>query len=100
MVLHNLRRDSDPSQDRQIVNKPQKATRVGYGLSTDKCWITWNEQFILWLPSEYQPTVMDIWPNAPCFTSPQGPPIDVVMALCADSGKVVIIRMSGSGPYP
>ncbi|KAL7904026.1 hypothetical protein GGI35DRAFT_247022 [Trichoderma velutinum] len=76
-----------------------QAHHVGYGLSTDKCWITWNGHNILWLPPEYQPSTSAVWHYAPPSSSPQVPLADVAIALGNDSGRVVVFRMSGSGPY-
>ncbi|KAL7940609.1 hypothetical protein V8C42DRAFT_337100 [Trichoderma barbatum] len=102
MVSQVLSLDSDPAQDQRQhnANTAQKANHFVYGLSTDKCWITWNEHNIVWLPPEYQPSVSAVWPYAPPFTSSQVPSTDGVIALGNGSGTVVVIRMSGSGPYP
>ncbi|KAL6691017.1 hypothetical protein J3F84DRAFT_398037 [Trichoderma pleuroticola] len=90
----------DQDQRQLIANNTQKANHFGYGLSSDRCWITWQEHNILWLPPEYQPSTMEIWSSAPRCTSAEGSPTDVTMALGTKSGRVVIIRMPSSGPYP
>ncbi|KAL7940546.1 hypothetical protein V8C42DRAFT_224202 [Trichoderma barbatum] len=101
MVAQVLSLDSDPAQQRQrIANNAQRADRFCYSLSFDKCWITWNEHNILWLPPEYQPFALAIWPYAPPFRSSEVPLMDVVIALGSRSGRVVVIGMSNSGPYP
>ncbi|PTB34756.1 hypothetical protein M441DRAFT_154958, partial [Trichoderma asperellum CBS 433.97] len=69
------------------------------GISTDKCWITWNKYNILWLPPEYQPSTSAVWPYAPSFTSPQVLLTDVAIALGSGLGRVVVFRMSGSGLF-
>ncbi|PTB40405.1 hypothetical protein M441DRAFT_59154 [Trichoderma asperellum CBS 433.97] len=75
------------------------ANHVSYGLSTDKCWITWNGYNILWLPPEYQPSMSAVCHHAPPFASPQVPLTDVVIGLGNGLGRVVVFRMSGSRPY-
>ncbi|KAL6838094.1 hypothetical protein V8C40DRAFT_231591 [Trichoderma camerunense] len=89
----------DQGQYQQIANNTQNATHFGYGLSTDKCWITWNGHNVLWLPPDYQPSTVAVWPNGSQVALPTDPP-DTVMALCHGSGRVVLVRMSGSGPIP
>ncbi|KAL7794819.1 hypothetical protein V8C43DRAFT_314785 [Trichoderma afarasin] len=89
----------DQDQRRQIINNTKKSNHLGYGLSTDKCWITWNEHKILWLPPEYRPLKKAVWFDVPPAWSPEDSPTDVIMALCSRSGRVVILRMSGSEPY-
>lgn len=95
--------NSDPARDRDqcrlIANDAQEANHYGYGLSTDECWITWNGHNILWLPHEYQPSTPAVWYYTPPSISPQVPLTDVVIGLGSTSGRVVIFRMSGSGPY-
>ncbi|EHK45823.1 hypothetical protein TRIATDRAFT_219595 [Trichoderma atroviride IMI 206040] len=75
---------------------------VGYGLSTDKCWITWNGQNILWLPPDYQPSsgsaICGYGPHN--LTLPEGSSADVEIALLNDSGRVTMIRMPRSEPHP
>ncbi|KAL7903892.1 WD40 repeat-like protein [Trichoderma velutinum] len=90
----------DQDQRRPIATEAEKATLLGYGLSTDGCWITWNEHNILWLPPEYQSSTSAVWRYAPPSTSPQVPLTDVAIALGTGSGRVVVFRMSGSGPFP
>ncbi|EHK19869.1 uncharacterized protein TRIVIDRAFT_46923 [Trichoderma virens Gv29-8] len=85
-------------QRRPIANDTQKAKHYGWGISTDKGWITWNGHNILWLPPEYQPSTSAVWPYASPSTSPQVPLTDVAIALGTGSGRVVVFRMSG-GPY-
>ncbi|UKZ53220.1 hypothetical protein TrVGV298_007012 [Trichoderma virens] len=84
--------DSNPAQGqdqrRLIANDAEKANHVSYGLSADKCWITWNGHNLLWLPPEYQPSTSAIWPCAPS-SSPQVPLTDVAMALGSGLGRVV-----------
>ncbi|UKZ53250.1 hypothetical protein TrVGV298_007042 [Trichoderma virens] len=102
MVAQVLSPDSDLAQDqdqrRPIANDTQKAKHYGWGISTDKGWITWNGHNILWLPPEYQPSTSAVWPYASPSTSPQVPLTDVAIALGTGSGRVVVFRMSG-GPY-
>jgi WD40 repeat protein len=31
------------------------AGRSGYGISEDRCWITWQGKKVLWLPASYRP---------------------------------------------
>nr|WVH32653.1 WD domain protein [Trichoderma asperellum] len=89
----------DQDQRRPIANDAEKANHVSYGLSTDKCWITWNGYNILWLPPEYQPSMSAVCHHAPPFASPQVPLTDVVIGLGNGLGRVVVFRMSGSRPY-
>lgn len=36
--------------------QPEGQRRLGYGFSSDRFWITFNGQNVLWLPSEYRPS--------------------------------------------
>lgn len=96
IVAQILSPDSDPAQD-QDQRRP--IANVSWGLSTDRCWITWNEHNILWLPSEYQPLTSAVWHYAPPSTSPQALLTDAAIALGNGLRRVVVFRMSGSGPY-
>ncbi|KAL5092832.1 hypothetical protein Trisim1_000567 [Trichoderma cf. simile WF8] len=60
-------------QNQQIVNinNAQNANTFDYGLSIDKCWITWNGHNILWLPPQYQLSEMAKWPGIPHSMTPQ-----------------------------
>ncbi|KAL6901590.1 WD40 repeat-like protein [Trichoderma evansii] len=107
IVVQPLSSDPDSAlaqgqdQRQPNVDDAQKAVYVGYGLSTDKCWITWNGHDIVWLPPDYRPSMSAIWDYAPPnVASPQVPSTDIVMALGNDSGRVTVIKMSGSGPCP
>ncbi|EHK19822.1 uncharacterized protein TRIVIDRAFT_209827 [Trichoderma virens Gv29-8] len=103
MVAHVLSPDSDTAQDQdqrqRIANNTQKANHFSYGLSTDGCWITWNEHNILWLPPEYQPSTSAVWPYALPFTSPQVPSTDVPIALVAPEMSVQFVNLP-SRSYP
>jgi WD40 repeat protein len=100
--------DSDPAkgqyQRQSNDENAQKANYkyVGYGISTDKCWITWNGQNILWLPPDYQPSsesaIGGYGPHN--LTSPEEPSADIKIAMRNDSGRVTMVRMPRSGPYP
>lgn len=96
--------DSVQGQDQRqlIADNSEKANYVRYGLSTDKSWITWNRHNIVWLPPDYQPSSMSAtWGLAQRnLASPQVSSTDTVMALGNDSGRVTVIRIPGSGPYP
>ncbi|KAK6448538.1 hypothetical protein FP744_10004788 [Trichoderma asperellum] len=89
-------------QRQLIADNAERANYVRYGLSTDKFWITWNGHNIVWLPPDYQPSSMSaIWGLAPRnLASSRVPSTDTIMALGNDSGRVTVVRMSGSGPHP
>ncbi|KAK1242727.1 hypothetical protein MKX08_005539 [Trichoderma sp. CBMAI-0020] len=105
---HPMTAALDPAQgqhQRQSnAENAQKAnyTYVGYGLSIDKCWITWNGQNILWLPPDYQPSSESaICGNGPPnLTLPGGASADVKIALLNDSGRVTMVRMPRAEPHP
>jgi WD40 repeat protein len=44
----------DSSGDENPDTEPRAADFVGYGLSEDDGWITWNGQNVIWLPTEYR----------------------------------------------
>ncbi|KAL7940608.1 WD40 repeat-like protein [Trichoderma barbatum] len=103
MVAQVLSPDSDLAQDqdqrRPIAHDAETATHFGFGLSTNKCWITWKGHNILWLPPDYQPSTSAVWPYTLPSISPQVPSMDVAIALGNGLGRVVLFRMSGLGPY-
>ncbi|EHK45465.1 hypothetical protein TRIATDRAFT_292965 [Trichoderma atroviride IMI 206040] len=88
----------DECENRLIANSTKNGNDVGYGLSLDACWITWNGHAILWLPPEYRSLQTIVRPLS-ASTSSQSPMKDVLIALGSRSGRVVIMRMPGSGPY-
>lgn len=90
----------DQDQRQKIANNAQKANLFGYSLSADKCWITWNKHLIMWLPPEYRPSAMAVWPNESHVVSPQESSTDVLMALGSDSGRVIVLSLPRLGPYP
>ncbi|KAL7904007.1 hypothetical protein GGI35DRAFT_248894 [Trichoderma velutinum] len=53
---------------------------TGYGLSRDRCWITWNGNNLLWLPVEYRP-----------FYSAVN---DSTVALGCHTGRVLVMAFS------
>ncbi|KAK1589766.1 Quino protein amine dehydrogenase, partial [Colletotrichum navitas] len=55
-------------------------TTVGIGLSRDRCWITWNDQKLLWLPVEFRYGE----------TAVRG---STVVIGC-DSGRLIVFRFS------
>ncbi|UKZ62532.1 uncharacterized protein TrAtP1_003777 [Trichoderma atroviride] len=88
----------DECKNRRVVNITKNGNDVGYGLSLDTRWITWNGHAILRLPHEYRSLKTIVRPLS-TSTSTQSPMKDVVIALGSLSGRVVIMRVPGSGPY-
>ncbi|KAM5357408.1 hypothetical protein ACJZ2D_016298 [Fusarium nematophilum] len=64
------------------LHRPRQ--RQGYGISTDRAWITYQGQNLLWLPSEYRPVTSAIAASS--------------IALACNSGRVLLFRFSGEGP--
>ena len=56
------------------------ACRSSLGISKDKSWVIWNEERLLWLPKEYQP-------SASAVSGPN-------LAVGCSSGRVMIIGFS------
>ena len=77
---------SDPSQAQR-----QHLQRHGYGLSRDLSWITWNGDNVLWLPPGYKPSISTV--SVPSVESETS-----MIGLGTESGRVVLIRLSSSGP--
>ncbi|KAL7892665.1 WD40-repeat-containing domain protein [Trichoderma sp. TUCIM 5745] len=44
----------DRRESQLAANNTQSENEIGYALSLDTCWITWNGHGILWLPPEYR----------------------------------------------
>lgn len=55
--------------------------RAGYGLSSDRCWITWRGQNVLWLPLEFQPRCADIFQETVCIGCPYRRPSSIQFSL-------------------
>jgi WD40 repeat protein len=90
--------DNGQVENKLIVNNIQNRSGTGYGISLDTCWVTWNGLGILWLPPEYRST-RPIIRLLSASASSQFPMADVLIALRSRSGRCVMMRMSGSGPY-
>lgn len=88
----------DQRENRLIADNTQDKNDAGYALSLDACWITWNGHGILWLPPEYRSLKTIVWPPSGTKSS-QLLTADVLIANASGSGKLVIMRMAGSGPY-
>lgn len=88
----------DRRESQLAANNTQSENEIGYALSLDTCWITWNGHGILWLPPEYRSLRTIVWPLSGSESS-QSPMTDVIIAFISRSGRLVIMRMAGSGPY-
>jgi WD40 repeat protein len=55
-----------------------------YGLSSDRAWITWRGQNLLWLPSEYRPGVFVISGSA--------------VGIGCGNGRIIVLCFSPAGP--
>ncbi|TRX93491.1 hypothetical protein FHL15_005766 [Xylaria flabelliformis] len=51
---------SDQLPVRGSLQRDYRKLCVGYGLSTDKCWITLNGENLLWLPVDFRPRLFDV----------------------------------------
>ena len=78
------------------LNQDQGAKCFGYGydLSSDGSWIKWNEYNVLWLPPNLRPHPFGTF----SFTLPSTTSTAVTFALGCDSGRVILIGFSTSGP--
>jgi len=56
----------------------------GYGLSSDRAWITWRGQNLLWLPSEYRPAKFVI--------------SGATVGMGYSNGRIKVIYFSPAGP--
>jgi WD40 repeat protein len=63
-----------------ILASSRQPRYIGYGISSDHEWITWNSENILWLPSEYRPVRSAV--------------LGLTMALGCLSGRVLVFRFS------
>jgi WD40 repeat protein len=70
----------------------------GYSLSTDKRWIRWHEQNVLWLPSDYRPSNSVVWsrPSHASTASSNGLLASTV-ALGCGSGRVIVMGLADYG---
>lgn len=75
------------------VLDPDQAKGYGYGLSRDKSWITWNEYYVLWLPPNCRPFTWAVSTSLSTTTV-------IRIALGCHSGRLVVMGLLGSGPYP
>ncbi|KAI0544411.1 Pfs, NACHT and WD domain protein [Xylaria curta] len=75
---------SDQLTGRSILWQDYRKLYVGYGLSPDMCWITWNGQNLLWLPTVLNPQIVDV--------------LGSHIALGTAAGRVVIMRLSDNLP--
>ncbi|KAK7414057.1 hypothetical protein QQX98_007089 [Neonectria punicea] len=74
-----------PALDSQTVsNVLENPPYRGYGLSTDKKWITNNGENVLWLPSEYRPLKSTV--------------IGSTIAFGYRTGRVLGMQLSATGP--
>lgn len=83
--------------NRLIASNTQIGNDVGYGISLDTCWNTWNGHGMMWLPPEYR-SHRPIIRTLSTSTSSQSPMADVIIALGSSSFKLVMMRLS-SEPY-
>ncbi|KPM42909.1 Vegetative incompatibility protein HET-E-1 [Neonectria ditissima] len=83
--LGTLDLDLPSSSDSQTVdNVLEDPEYRGYGLSTDKKWITSDGKNVLWLPSEYRPLKSTL--------------IGLTMAFGYRTGRVLGMQFSATGP--
>ncbi|KAL7936753.1 WD40 repeat-like protein [Trichoderma chlorosporum] len=83
----NSAQDQDEYQE---FVEAERTDYFGYGISRDKCWITWNGRGILWVPPEYRPTKTSvIWPS-PSSTLLQPPSTDTVICLNSSDDSFII----------
>ncbi|KAJ3494094.1 hypothetical protein NLG97_g4300 [Lecanicillium saksenae] len=53
--VHSLRGSLDLRGLTSSPGQHRRLTHIGFGLDADQNWITWNEEYWLWLPIEYRP---------------------------------------------
>jgi len=68
----------------QQPSTPQQPN-MGYGISSDRAWITWNSDKQLWLPPEYRPLKSAVAGST--------------VALGCSSGRILIFRFSGEPSF-
>ncbi|EXM12786.1 hypothetical protein FOTG_18735 [Fusarium oxysporum f. sp. vasinfectum 25433] len=69
----------------QAQASPQEVPRQGYGLSSNREWISWNGHTLLWLPPDYRPSRSAVSSSS--------------IAIGCQSGRVITLGFSGS-PVP
>ncbi|RYP09775.1 hypothetical protein DL765_008331 [Monosporascus sp. GIB2] len=74
-------------------DQAQEAQYYGYALSRDKSWITWNKHNVLWLPTDYRPSIYAISSSASLST----PSTVTRIGLGYNSGRVVVIGLLDFG---
>jgi len=52
------------SKPTPIQTLPQTPRYIGYGISSDRVWITWNSKNLLWLPMDSRPVCSDMAQSA------------------------------------
>ena len=72
-------RESCSFQNSQATLETQ---RSGYGISSDRCWITLRDNNLIWLPADYRPCTSAVASS--------------IIAIGCVSGRVIAIRFSGN----
>ncbi|KAH0557145.1 hypothetical protein GP486_005061, partial [Trichoglossum hirsutum] len=67
------------------VTDPQNPNYKGWGLSSDRAWITYDSKKMIWLPSEYRPSCSAVSGN--------------MIATGVGSGRVWIYDFDANNPY-
>lgn len=57
----------------------------GYGIHPTGNWITWNNQRVMWLPTEYQPLA---------YRSLKSAVIGTTIAIACASGRILVFKLS------
>ncbi|KAI1737987.1 putative WD-repeat protein [Xylaria scruposa] len=63
------------AQDSASARLPQRSISwqdcqklwTGYGLSADRCWVTWNGKNLLWLPADFRPEAFNVSESGVAF---------------------------------
>ena len=72
-------RESCSFQNSQATPETQ---RFGYGISSDRCWITLRDNNLIWLPANYRPVTSAVASS--------------IISIGCVSGRVIAIRFSGN----
>ena len=80
-ISDGMKSYSDVEAGTHVDAQSQELQRQGYGLSTDRAWIMWNEHNVLWLPPDYRPHRMAVSP--------------LMFAIGCHSGRLYTIGFSG-----
>ena len=94
--------DSNYGHDKEDSSGPSSGSgyssgqnRVGYGLSTDRFWVTWHGTNLFWLPAEFRPVCSAVAASAVVIGCRSGRV--VVMGFSSDKLPRLVLGGDGGG---